>query len=98
MAPHHGTRVIATWRCVYSTVIHFLVRVRVIVVSRSTKMAANDMSIKQPMEAFIKHVDELRQTDENEVDGYDKEFRVNIIVVLFPSECSHSELRSDNLI
>ncbi|KAI0232568.1 Tyrosine-protein phosphatase non-receptor type 12 [Lamellibrachia satsuma] len=38
-------------------------------------MAANDMSIKQPMEAFIKHVDELRQTDENEVDGYDKEFR-----------------------
>lgn len=54
-------------------------------------MAANDMSIKQPMEAFIKHVDELRQTDENEVDGYDKEFRVNIIVVRFPSECSHSQ-------
>ena len=51
---------------------------RVVSHSNFTKMTASDMSITQHLEVFLKHVDELRDTDENALDGYEKEFHVNI--------------------
>ena len=35
------------------------------------------MSIRQHLEAFLKHVEDLRKTDGNALDGYEKGFRVN---------------------
>ena len=44
-------------------------------------MAANCASIKQHLETFIKHVEELRQTDDDDVDGFEKEYKVSVILL-----------------
>ena len=40
------------------------------------------MSIRQHLEAFLKHVEDLRKTDGNSLDGYEKGFRVNMLTCL----------------
>ena len=51
------------------------------------KMAANCASIKQHLETFIKHVEELRQTDDDDVDGFEKEYKVSVILLQNLYDC-----------
>ena len=50
-------------------------------------MAANCASIKQHLETFIKHVEELRQTDDDDMDGFEKEYKVSAILLQNLYDC-----------